>query len=127
MSEQPAKLAEGLKQHYRKATALDGGDHAVPAGTALGRRGPIGAGQTTGEATTALLTTHHLEAPARLAATIAVIDHGRVIAEGTADELKKKAGGDVLELTVTSPRKVTTAVKALREVGCEEPSVERRT
>ena len=79
------------------------------------------------EGTTLLLTTQYLEEADRLADTIAVIDHGRVIAEGTADGLKSKAGGDVLELTVTSPRKITTALKALREVGCGEPTADRRT
>jgi ABC-2 type transport system ATP-binding protein len=79
------------------------------------------------EGTTLLLTTQYLEEADRLADTIAVIDHGRVIATGTASELKSKAGGDVLELTVASPRKVTTAVRALGDIECGEPHVDKKT
>ena len=54
--------------------------------------------QVAASGATVLLTTQYLEEADRLAGRIAVIDDGRVVAEGTADELKARVGGDVVEL-----------------------------
>jgi len=51
---------------------------------------------------TLLLTTQYLEEADQLADEIAVIDHGKVIARGTSDALKKQVGGERLEITVES-------------------------
>ncbi len=53
------------------------------------------------QGTTIVLTTQYLEEADRLAQRINVVDGGKVIAEGTADELKARVGGDVLDLTVS--------------------------
>ena len=73
------------------------------------------------EGTTLLLTTQYLEEADELADRIAVIDHGRVIAEGTGNELKERVGGQILEVELTEPSRRDHAQVVLRALGCGEP------
>jgi ABC transporter DrrB family efflux protein len=78
------------------------------------------------EGTTILLTTQYLEEADQLADEIAVIDHGRVIAEGTGNELKDSVGGQILEVELTDVQQRDEAEAALLRVGCGSPEQDER-
>jgi daunorubicin resistance ABC transporter ATP-binding subunit len=78
------------------------------------------------EGTTVLLTTQYLEEADRLADRIAVLERGRVIATGTAAELKQRVGGDVLELRARSAVEVERLRGLLAGLGSAEPVVDMR-
>ena len=70
-------------------------------------------GELVAGGTTLLLTTQYLDEADRLADRIAVVDAGRVIAEGTADDLKARVGGERLEVVVTEAVDLDTTARVL--------------
>jgi ABC-2 type transport system ATP-binding protein len=77
--------------------------------------------------TTLLLTTQYLEEADQVADRISVIDHGRVIAEGTPDRLKSELGGDRIELVVHSGDELPAATAIVRRAAAGEPEVDPET
>ncbi|MEU7245484.1 ATP-binding cassette domain-containing protein [Streptomyces sparsogenes] len=77
--------------------------------------------------TTLLLTTQYLEEADHLAHDICVIDHGRVIARGTSDQLKARTGGERVEVVVHERAHIPVAEEVLRGFGKGEISVRRHT
>jgi ABC-2 type transport system ATP-binding protein len=74
-----------------------------------------------GEGTTVLLTTQYMEEAEHLADRIIVLDTGRVVAQGTADELKDQLGGDVLEIRVTDSSDLDRAAALVAPFGSTPP------
>jgi len=74
--------------------------------------------------TTVLMTTQYLEEADLLADDIAVIDHGKLIARGTALELKQQTGGERLEILVTNGDQMAAAAAALAALSGEKPYVD---
>jgi ABC-2 type transport system ATP-binding protein len=79
------------------------------------------------DGTTLLLTTQYLDEADELANEIVVIDHGLVIAAGTAEELKGRVGGDVVEFTVPDRSRIGDAATAIAKIGDGEPHADAET
>jgi ABC-2 type transport system ATP-binding protein len=79
------------------------------------------------EGVTLLLTTQYLEEADELADTIAVVDHGRIIARGTADELKSEVGGERIEVVVHGRDELARATEILARLAGEQPIIDEHT
>ncbi|MET9687719.1 ATP-binding cassette domain-containing protein [Streptomyces sp. NPDC006514] len=77
--------------------------------------------------TTLLLTTQYLEEADHLAHDICVVDHGKVIARGTSDQLKARTGGERVEVVVHERQHIATARAVLAGFGKGETTVEEHT
>ena len=69
---------------------------------------------------TVLLTTQYLEEADRLASQIAVVDQGRIVAQGTASTLKAMVGGSVLTLRVKDPDRLSEAAQAVAGLAVDQ-------
>ena len=79
------------------------------------------------DGTTILLTTQYLEEADRLAQLMVVIDHGRVIARGTGDELKAQVGGQRLEFVAGNAADLPALADVLAPLGLDRPTVNEQT
>ena len=74
--------------------------------------------------TTVLLTTQYLEEADRLAKQLVVLDHGKIIAEGTSSQLKSRLGNTVLSMAFASTADAERAVTLIADISSKPPNVE---
>ncbi|HEU0116824.1 MAG TPA: ATP-binding cassette domain-containing protein, partial [Thermomicrobiales bacterium] len=124
----------GMRRRLDLASALIGRPRALfldEPTTGLDPRSRLGMWEVIRErvrqGTTVLLTTQYLEEADALAHSIAVVDHGRVIARGTADELKAQIGGERIEIVVHRPRDLARAAAVLAPAGDGECARDEHT
>ena len=110
----------GMRRRLDLASALTGRPRLLfldEPTTGLDPRGRLGMWEVirelVREGTTLLLTTQYLEEADELAHTIAVVDHGRIIARGTSDELKAQVGGERIEVVVHSRGDIPRTIEIL--------------
>jgi ABC-2 type transport system ATP-binding protein len=77
--------------------------------------------------TDVLLTTQYLDEADRLARQIVILDHGRAVAAGTADELKRRIGGNVIEAHARSREDLPAVADALARLGHGAPQIDEST
>ncbi|HEX6357870.1 ATP-binding cassette domain-containing protein [Actinophytocola sp.] len=76
------------------------------------------------EGTTVLLTTQYLDEADQLASVISVVDHGRVIAEGSPATLKSRLGGDRLDVVLHDAAELPRAAQVVAKVAGKEPETD---
>ncbi|MFI5282655.1 MAG: ATP-binding cassette domain-containing protein [Candidatus Dormibacterales bacterium] len=110
----------GMRRRLDLASALTGKPRVLfldEPTTGLDPRGRLGMWDVirglVREGVTLLLTTQYLEEADELADTIAVVDHGRIIARGTSDQLKAQVGGERIEVVVHARGDISRAAQVL--------------
>ena len=122
----------GMRRRLDLASALTGRPRVLfldEPTTGLDPRGRLGMWEVirslVREGVTLLLTTQYLEEADELANAIAVVDHGRIIARGTADELKAQVGGERIEVVVHSRHDIPRAVQVLSAEGDGDHTIDQ--
>ena len=80
-----------------------------------------------GRGTDVLLTTQYLDEADHLAGRVVIIDHGRKVADGTPNELKRRVGRNVVEVHVRDRAELPTVASTLARIGEGEPEIDEST